>query len=182
MKKDSKDHPDGRNEPLPVDQDAPRYAPGRKLPDRRYLPGLGPHPHDLAGAPPPEAAPEVPCERFGETELFRHGVDLYNRAYFWEAHEAWETLWAACPQGSPERDALQGLIQLSAALLKEHLGVTEGAKKLSRTACEKLERARAKGARLPVDLEDLVARSKRHFARLSSPDAPHAPRPPIRLA
>ncbi len=148
-------------EPSPIDPDAPRYAPARELPGHRYLPGLN--------ARPPEPGDQthglgslVPPERLHETELFRFGVDLFNRSYFWEAHEAWETLWQGCPEG-PIRQALQGLIQLAAANLKEHLGVPSGALKLSRTACERLEAAHTKGARLGIDLPGLTRCAREHF-------------------
>jgi hypothetical protein len=144
-------------EPSPIDPDAPRYAPARELPDHRYLPGFNARPAD-------EKHPlvKVPPERLHETELFRFGVDLFNRSYFWEAHEAWETLWQQCPEG-PIRQALQGLIQLAAANLKEHLGVPSGALKLSRTACDRLEMAHTQGARLGIDLAGLTRRAREHF-------------------
>jgi uncharacterized protein len=147
------------NEPLPIDADAPRYAPFLPLPGHRYLPGINARPEKesfrLAGG-------VVPEDRLHETELFRFGVDLFNRSFFWEAHEAWETLWQDCPEG-PYRQALQGLIQLAAALLKEHLQVPQGALRLARTACERLDRARENGARVGIDLGALTQRARAHF-------------------
>jgi hypothetical protein len=169
--------PEGdRVEPLPIAPEMTRYA-SLALPGHRYLPGVNERP---AGGSPFVRPSEVPWERLAETELFRHGVDLYNNAFFWEAHEAWETLWQECPAG-PLREGLQGLIQLAAALLKEHLAVPGGARKLSRTAREHLERARVGGAPLPLDLAGLIARTEAHFARLDDPEAPEAPRPAITL-
>ena len=166
-------------EPAPIDPEAPRYGPPLPFPPTRYLPGWTARPGtaDLETG----RSDERPWEESGATPLFRRGVDLYNRAYFWEAHEAWETLWHRCPPGTPLREGLQGLIQLAAALLKEHQGVPEGARKLSRTALERLERARAGDAALPLDLASLVARARGHFAPLDTPGAPVMPRPAIRL-
>jgi len=68
------------------------------------------------------------------------GVDLFNAFYFWEAHEAWEGLWAAKQKDSLEKLFLQGLIQVAAALLKVHVGSLPGAVALSSEGLEKLER------------------------------------------
>lgn len=45
---------------------------------------------------------------------FKEGVRLFNERRFFEAHEAWEALWRRMAAG-PEREAMQGLIQLAAA-------------------------------------------------------------------
>ena len=45
------------------------------------------------------------------------GIALFNRGEFWDAHEAWEGVWAGLPKGSDERRFYQGLIQLAAAFL-----------------------------------------------------------------
>jgi len=46
--------------------------------------------------------------------LFRHGIDLFNRGAFFEAHETWEEIWRST---APEpRTLFQGLIQVAAAM------------------------------------------------------------------
>jgi hypothetical protein len=157
----------------------PRYT-ASPLPARRYLPGRGPHPTD---DPDHEEhrAPDVPWPELGRTELFRRGVDLCNHGFFWEAHEAWEALWKACPPGSPLREGIQGLIQLAAAFLKEEVGIPDGARRLARTACAKLDHAREGGAPLPLDLRRLAAEARAHFAPLDDPTAAPAPRPLVVL-
>jgi predicted metal-dependent hydrolase len=46
--------------------------------------------------------------------LFRHGIDLFNRGAFFEAHETWEEIWRSM---APEpRTLFQGLIQVAAAM------------------------------------------------------------------
>jgi hypothetical protein len=54
--------------------------------------------------------------RQNETWLF--AIDLFNQGYYWEAHEAWESLWHACGRKGPTADLLKGLIKLAAAGVK----------------------------------------------------------------
>jgi uncharacterized protein len=45
--------------------------------------------------------------------LFQKGLDAFNSAHFYDAHEHWEELWLETP--NPEKMFLQGLIQVAAA-------------------------------------------------------------------
>jgi len=63
-------------------------------------------------------------------------VDLFNHAFWWEAHEAWEGLWSHA-EGT-QRLFLQGLIQLAAALLKHRLQSARGCIRLAGGARDKL--------------------------------------------
>lgn len=164
-------------EPVPIDEGSPRYAPSRSLPSHRYLPGFNARPDKESHL---EVADLVPPERLHETELFRFGVDLFNRSFFWEAHEAWEALWQRCPEG-PVRQGLQGLIQLAAANLKEALRVPSGAVRLAETACGRLDDARRGGALRLIDLDSLTRRARLHFEALKESREPSVPSPGIRL-
>jgi len=165
------------NEPLPLDEGAPRYAPSRALPDHRYLPGYNARPTKESHLDPSTlVAPGL----LHQTELFRFGVDLFNRSFFWEAHEAWEALWQGCEEG-PFREGLQGLIQLAAANLKEALRVRDGALRLAETACRRIDNARAGGASFGIDLEDLTRRARGHFESLKRDGEPRVPSPGIRF-
>ena len=65
-------------------------------------------------------------------------MDLFNRWYFWEAHEEWESLWRAhAPQSEPAR-FIQGLIAAAASLLKLRMRQLRAARTLSTAACERL--------------------------------------------
>jgi hypothetical protein len=128
-----------QEEPRPFCPRPPRY--GRApLPSRRYLPGSGAaHPgrsapdHDPGG---PARELLLPPERWREQASYLHGADLFNQAFWWEAHEAWEGLWARAD--GTQRVFLQGLIQLAAALLKHHLRSAAGCLRLARDARGKL--------------------------------------------
>lgn len=112
----------------------PRRLPLLPLPAYRFVPGLQPHPHKHPGGH--GHAPELPPEA-----LWLHGLDLFDGRYFWECHELLEGRWKALPQGDPERELLQGLIQAAAAALLAHLGRTEGAARMAGRAKIRLERA-----------------------------------------
>ncbi len=45
--------------------------------------------------------------------LFQKGLDAFNSAHFYDAHEHWEEVWLETP--NPEKLFLQGLIQVAAA-------------------------------------------------------------------
>jgi uncharacterized protein len=52
------------------------------------------------------------CERVNRKEL-HHGIDLFNRGEFFEAHEVLEDVWRAAPV--QQKKFLQGLVQLAVA-------------------------------------------------------------------
>ena len=52
-------------------------------------------------------------------------MDLFDRGYWWEAHEWWEASWHATDDNALRR-LLQGLIQLAAAWLKWVAGNERG--------------------------------------------------------
>ena len=118
-----------------------RYATNLKLPGRRYLPGQGmPRPVlDLASAD--EALTRA---TFRDHHALGAGLDLFNRGFFWEAHELWEAAWKV--SSGHERELLQGLIQLAAAALQAVLGNTDGSERIRIRAEAHLKVARESGA------------------------------------
>jgi hypothetical protein len=101
------------------------------------VPGLHPHPvahpeghsHDPSGQHP-SAGPLLEPGRWRESADYLFGVDLYNRWYWWEAHEAWEGIWQQSDKRGPQGHFLQYLIQVSACHLQRHLGRAEGVQRL----------------------------------------------------
>ena len=162
----------------PGERGVPRYSP-RALPAYRYVPGVRPHPTRDRSGHSYRATPQLPQHAPWDPEAWRtlddwlYGVDLFNRFYFWEAHEAWEGLWAAVDRGSPPSVLLQGLIQITASLLKTHMGVFSAARTLSREGLDKLERAAATHPRLlGLDLPSLTQRFAYYFAPLDRHELP----------
>lgn len=138
----------------PPDRSAPRYCAQRPLPAYRFVPGLHPHPRRDPNGHSYQVNPLPICHERWDVSAWRtladwlFGVDCFNAFFFWEAHESWEGLWAAQPRESAAARLLQGLIQITAALLKIHLGSLHGAATLSRVGLEKLAQSAASGPML----------------------------------
>ena len=124
--------------------DLPLYSKITTFPPYRFVPGRAPHPvrdpagHSFGVRQQGPVEPMNPAD-WGRNEDYLHGVDLFNRGYFWEAHEAWEPLWVALPPESPPAEFLQGLINLSASLLKIRMGECASAVKLWNSAARLLK-------------------------------------------
>ena len=91
------------------------------LPAYSYVPG-GPWPHPgreaaQQGTPKP-AVSAIEGDDWASSPLYLRGVTLFNAGYYWEAHEAWESLWHAHGRRGPTADVLKGLIKLAAAGVK----------------------------------------------------------------
>src|SRR5262245_31357021 len=69
-----------------------------------------------------------------QSATYLHAIDLFNHGYYWEAHEAWESLWHACGRGGPVADLLKGLIKLAAAGVKVREGRPAGVASHARRA------------------------------------------------
>ena len=102
------------------------------------------------------------------------GRRLFNQGAFFQSHEVWESLWHEVD--GPERELLQGLIQLAAAYHHLRRDNLAGARYL-------YDRGRAKVASwLPTHaglaLQDWLAQIDEQFARIGSdcPPARGAPR------
>jgi predicted metal-dependent hydrolase len=79
----------------------------------------------------------TPATHKNESELFAHGVTLFNTRYFFEAHEAWEEIWLHTEP--PEKRFLQGLIQVTAAFHHQSRDNLRGTASLLRAGLEKLD-------------------------------------------
>ena len=68
----------------------------------------------------------------------KEGIDLFNRAEFFDAHEVLEDIWRAAPQ--EEKKFLQGIIQVAVALYHHGNGNSIGACSVLRRAFRNLSR------------------------------------------
>jgi uncharacterized protein len=59
---------------------------------------------------------------------FNRGLDLFNRAHFFDAHEVLEDVWREAPLHSVSRRHLQGMVQLAVAFHHQSKGNHVGAR------------------------------------------------------
>lgn len=106
-----------------------RYS-KKNFPPYTYLPGKAPHPQrDPNGHSYNKEETKIdfiPPENWKNNELYLYGVDLFNHGYWWEAHEAWETVWHTTNKEACYGQFLQGLIQIAAAFIKLKLHEKKG--------------------------------------------------------
>lgn len=152
----------------------PRYS-SRAFPAYRFTPGRDPHPianplghsYQPPGSERPHHEPVTP-EAWRECEPYLYACDLYNHAYWWEAHEEWEGIWKGFLKGSAPRRFLQGLIQVSACHLKLYLGHLDGVERLRRTSAGHLRAARSlldAPILMGVDIDEMLRRVDAYYSR-----------------
>jgi uncharacterized protein len=117
----------------------------QRLPPYAYLPGHWPHPTrhpdgHAYGRPEVVPAPMDPAA-WEACEPYLYGFLLFERGYYWEAHEAWEGLWTAAGRHGPVAELLGGLILLAAAGVKVRQGQGGAAARLGERAGQRFERA-----------------------------------------
>jgi len=129
--------------------DIPRYCPARPLPPYSYVPGFAPHPtsdprgHSFGHVEPsPQPLDE---SSYSSNAIYLYAIDLFNRGFYWEAHEEWESLWHAAGRSGPTADFLKGLIKLAAAGVKLREGRAVGVRRHAARADELLRSVEASG-------------------------------------
>jgi uncharacterized protein len=147
------------------------------LPLYTYVPGQTPHPvsdprghafgHQTVPAPPldpqhPEQSPEW-CE----------AVALFEAGYYWEAHEAWESLWHAAGRSGPVATCLKGLIKWAAAGVKAREGRPEGVRRHGTRALELLRSVADPAPIAQIPLHVIIDRIER--AIVNPPEAVGSP-------
>ena len=109
-----------------------RLVPEERFPAYAYVPGKFAHPtRNTAGhSAAKDHSVLVPLdpEHWQQCRTYLWGIDLFNHGYYWEAHEAWESLWHAAGRRGALADFLKGLIALAAAGVKAREGRVAGVK------------------------------------------------------
>lgn len=101
---------------------------------------------------------------WSKNEEYLFGVDLYNHAFWWESHEAWEAVWLNTDKFQAYGQYLQGLIQISAAFIKWYLHQPEGLIKLYETGISRLEFVASSSPQfMGQDLTSHIIKLKKHF-------------------
>src|SRR5271165_351064 len=109
---------------------------------------------------------------------FNRGVDLFNRAQFFDAHEVLEDVWRPLPRDRPSRRRfrlhLQGLVQLAVAFHHESTGNYVGARSVLERAVRNLEGADRSFPDLDFErLRAELTKWRKHFA--GAPPRPKLP-------
>lgn len=109
---------------------------------------------------------------------YLRGIELFNAARFFEAHEAWEELWLTA--AGDERQLLHALIQTAAALLHVQRGNLKGAASVWQRAQGQLNSL--PDSVLLLDLPSFVAECERYFAHALAGATNQLPFPKIQLS
>src|SRR5262249_60957310 len=92
-----------------------RGAPPAPSPPSRFVPGHAPPPSQPGGyaaGERPAPPPYEPLERWRASRPYLRGLDFFNRGWWWEAHESWESLWHVCEgRDEAQHELPKGLIQ-----------------------------------------------------------------------
>jgi len=110
------------------------------LPPYSYVTGLSPHPtsdprgHSFGHAELPAQA--LDHSSWQTNAHYLYAIDLFNHGFYWEAHEAWESLWHAAGRTGATADFLKGLIKLAAAGVKAREGRAAGVRQHAQRAAE----------------------------------------------
>lgn len=139
-----------------------RLIPELPLPPYSYVPGgQFPHPlsdpagHSFGLAREHVSAPNP--DDWRECRPFLLGVDLFNHGFYWEAHEAWESLWHPAGRRGLLADFLKGLIKLAAAGVKVREGKRDGVIHHARRAAELFAQVREDQPHfMGLDLTELI--------------------------
>lgn len=120
-------------------------VPLMRLPPYAYVPGHHPHPtrHPAGhsyGRPHAEAPALDPAAWWACTP-YVEGLALFDRGYYWEAHETWEGPWIASGRRGAVAELLRGLIALAAAGVKIRQARGQAAARLGLRAQQRFERA-----------------------------------------
>ncbi len=151
----------------------PQYPPRRyttkPFPSYRFVPGLNPHPTENPQGHSygikEEGAGIFDPKEWRTNEIYLYGVDLYNNAFWWEAHEAFEKLWSVVPKNDARGYFLQGLIKISAAFLKWHLQEQKGVGLLYSGARKHLDIVVATNSHyMGLNLEKHLVALEKHFS------------------
>jgi predicted metal-dependent hydrolase len=82
---------------------------------------------------------------------FNRGLDLFNRAHFFDAHEVLEDVWRALPRDRPLRRHLQGMVQLAVAFHHQSKGNHVGARSVLERAMRNISGADSSFPDLDLD-------------------------------
>ena len=108
----------------------PEFPPYTYVPGHAVHPVSHPHGHMREGTLPQD---------WSQQQYLQWGRQLFNKGYYWEAHEAWEHLWMELGRTSANALTVKGLIKLAASAVKCREGNASGAIRHAQCAAELLQ-------------------------------------------
>jgi predicted metal-dependent hydrolase len=81
--------------------------------------------------------PKTRMDSHEKDRLYQKGLEAFNSAHFYDAHEHWEEVWLETP--NPDKKFLQGLIQVAAAFHHYSRANLLGTRNLLRAGLLKLD-------------------------------------------
>jgi uncharacterized protein len=106
--------------------------------------------------------------------LYQKGLEAFNSAHFYDAHEHWEEVWLETP--NPDKMFLQGLIQVAAAFHHHSHANLRGARNLLQAGLLKLDRfPEVHGG---LEIEAFRAAVREWLAALDEGEIPESRKPP----
>jgi len=122
-----------------------------------HLPGRTPRPPEAAFAPLKAALGTAgDTGALAASAAFAAAQDLFERRYYWEAHELYEAVWMRLLPAGPERVLLRGLIQLANAGLKARMGRAAAARRILALADAALAEAAVRGGGMGLNPERIA--------------------------
>jgi hypothetical protein len=147
------------------------------LPAYRFVPGETPRPTRDPGGHSHLRDVQRPGawrpEDWRKIEEWLWAIDLFNEEYWWESHEALESLWHAAGRTTAPARFVQALVHLSAACLNRRRGHRAAALRQAARSVQALRTARADGMTrserasplvMGIDLDRLIGDIERSFA------------------
>jgi predicted metal-dependent hydrolase len=83
-------------------------------------------------------SPKTRMDSHEKDRLYQKGLEAFNSAHFYDAHEHWEEVWLETP--NPDKMFLQGLIQVAAAFHHYSRANLLGTRNLLQAGLMKLDR------------------------------------------
>ncbi|MCR4337131.1 MAG: DUF309 domain-containing protein [Candidatus Omnitrophica bacterium] len=157
------------------EQHHPRYS-QRAFPPYRFISGENPHPTESPQGhsyqKKEHGVEPLILTQWAKNQDYLFAIDLYNYAFWWESHEAWEGLWRQTSSSDLSHQFLQGLIKISAAFLKWHQHHQNGLEHLYVGGIEHLKHVcQQKEIYMGIDLMAHIAKLSVHFRGVIADEA-----------
>ena len=132
------------------------FPPYRHLPFQNAHPFLDEYGHSFGEKlSPPDS---FTLDNWQHCSDYLYCIDLFNYGFWWEAHERLKHLCIAAGRESEMGQFIQGLIQVSAAVLKHFMQEEQGAETLAKLGLGNLQKPT--GIYLGIDIAAFVAQVK----------------------